>query len=270
MLNILYFVLILGLYCGGQMARAAEYEGIVEPLHESTLSFIEPGVIAAFKVKVGDHIKKKQILAVQDSKTLESMLAVAKAKKQSTAKLKLAQTVQAQKKQLLDKLLMLQTEGIVKVFEVEQAETELAIATAEIQVLQEQQQLDELEYKQLQTKLEERTLRSPLDGIVTQIHKSVAEWVGNNDAPVMTVANTDKFKVIIHVPTAQALSLAPRQTADVRFPVLKFPAITAKITTIAPTADASSDTISVTVRFDNPDKKLRSGVKCLVYITVVQ
>jgi RND family efflux transporter MFP subunit len=269
MLNILYLLLILGLYCGGQGVHAAEYEGIVEPVRESALSFVEPGIIAAFKVKVGDRVKKKQVLVTQESKALESRIAVAKAKQQSSAKLKLAQAVQKHKQQQLDRLSALQAEGVVKIFELEQAENELAIATAEIQVVQEQQQLDELEYKQLQIQLEARTLHSPMEGIVTQIHKSVAEWVGNNDAPVLTVANTNKFKVVVHIPTTQALSLVPRRIVDVRFPGSKFPAITAKITTIAPIVDASSDTISVTVQFDNPDSKLRSGSKCLIYITTM-
>jgi len=270
MLNIAHLAFILVICCVGRGVHAAEYEGIVESVNESTLSFVEPGVIAAIKVKMGDRVKKGQVLVTQESKALESELAVAKNKKQMTAKLSLAQAVQKQKKQQVDRLLALQTEGIVKIFEVEQAESELAIATAEIQVIQEHQQLYELEYKQLQAKLEERTLRSPIEGIVTRIHKSVAEWVGNNDAPVLTVANMDKLKVVVHIPTAQALSLTPSQTVDVRFPNLKFAAMTARIAVFAPTVDASSDTISVTVRFDNPDKKLRSGVKCLVYITSIQ
>jgi|JFJP01.1.fsa_nt_gi RND family efflux transporter MFP subunit len=267
MLNILYLAFILVIYCSGQQGYAAEYECIVEAVTESTLSFAEPGVIAAIKVKVGDRVKKGQILVAQESKTLESLLAVAKHKKQSTAKLSLAQAVQQQKKQQVDRLLALQTEGIVKPFEVEQAESELVIATAEIQVIQEQQQLNELEYKQLQARLEERSLRSPMDGMVTQVHKSIAEWVGNNDAPVLTLANTDKLKVVVHIPTAQASLLVPSQTVDIRFPNLKFAAMTAKIARLAPTVDANSDTISVTIQFDNPDKKLRSGVKCLVYVT---
>jgi len=270
MLNIAYLAFILVIYCVGQEVHAVEYEGIVESVNESTLSFVEPGVIAAIKVKVGDRVKKGQILVTQESKTLERELAVAKYQKQMTAKLSLAQAVQKQKKQQLDRLLALQTEGVVKVFEVEQAENELAITTAEIQVIQEQQQLNELAYKQLQAKLEERALRSPIEGVVTRIHKSVAEWVGNNDAPVLTVANMNKLKVVVHIPTTQALSLNQSQAVDVRFPNLKFAAMTAKIATLAPTVDASSDTMAVTVQFDNPDKKLRSGIKCLVYITSIQ
>lgn len=246
---------------------ATEYEGILEPIKESTLSFVEPGIIDSIKVKVGERVKKGQVLAAQESRRLERELAVAKAKKLATAKLHLAQAVHAQKKQQLERLQLLNSEGVVKTFEVEQAKQDVAVAYAEIQWITEQQQLAELEYKHLQTKLEERTLHSPLEGIVTQLHKSVNEWVG--DAPVLTVTNMDKFKIILHIPTTQAVALTPQQTVDVRFPGLKVAAITAKIATIAPTVDAGSDTISVTVQLDNPDKKLRSGIKCLVYTATV-
>lgn len=259
--NILYFFILS--VANIHAVFATEYEGILEPIKESTLSFVERGVIATIKVKVGERIKKGQVLAVQESRSLDSELAVAKAKKLATAKLHLAQAIHAQKKQQLERLQLLSAEGMVKSFEVEQAKQEVAVAYAEIQWITEQQQLAELEYKHLQTKLEERTLRSPLEGIVTQLHKSVNEWVG--DAPVLTVANMEKFKIILHIPTTQALALTQQQTVDVRFPGLKVAAITAKITAIAPTVDAGSDTISVTVQLDNPDKKLRSGIKCLVY-----
>lgn len=260
--NICYF-LIFSLF-GIHNVFATEYEGVLEPIRESTLSFTESGVIDTIKVKVGERVKKSQVLAVQGKRSLESELAVMKAKKSATAKLHLAQAVLTQKKQQLERLKLLRAEGLAKTFEVEQAEQEVIVAEAEIKLITEQQQLAELEYKHLQTKLETRILRSPLEGIVTQLHKSANEWVG--DAPVLTVSNMDKFKIVLHVPTAQALALTPQQTVDVRFPGLKFAAITAKITAIAPTADAGSDTISITVQFDNADKKLRSGIKCMVYV----
>lgn len=260
--NICYFLIfsLLGIHS----AFATEYEGILEPIRESTVSFVEPGVINTIKVKVGERVKKSQVLAVQENRSLKSELVIAKAKKSATAKLHLAKAGLILKKQQLERLKLLRSEGSAKVFEVQQAEQEVIVAEAEIQLITEQQQLAELEYKHLQTKLEARTLRSPLEGIVTQLHKSTHEWVG--DAPVLTVTNMDRFKIILHVPTAQALALTPEQTVDVRFPGLTFSAVTAKIISIAPTVDAGSDTISVMVQFDNTDKKLRSGLKCLVYI----
>lgn len=249
------------------ISHAAEYEGFTEPKQEIKVAAAELGIIQKIAVKEGDKVKKGQLLAALDTQVLEASLAVAKAKMNAQGRLKSAQAIEKLRKDKLNRLLPLLAQGNAQQYEVTQAQIELEAATAEVGASKDNLSISTLEYKQIQAQIAHRQINSPINGVVIDIVKEVAEIVGGNDFHIMTIAALDQLIVNIHVPTAQALSLKEKQEVTITFPNVNLEPVQAKISTIAPITDASSDTVKVKINLDNSKGKLRSGVKCSVRMT---
>lgn len=245
---------------------AVEYEGFTEPEREIKVAAPELGILQKIAVKEGNRVKKGQLLATLETQVLDAALTVAKAKMNAQGRLKSAQSIEKLRKDKLNRLLPLLSQGNAQQYEVTQAQIELEAAAAEVTAARDALNISSLEYKQIQAQIAHRQIYSPISGVVTDIVKEVAEIVGGNDFHVMTIAVLDKLTVIIRVPTAQALALKTNQAVTVSFPAVDLSMLKAKIATISPITDASSDTVKVEINLDNGKGKLRSGLKCLVKI----
>jgi len=246
------------------LVQAAEYEGFTEPNREIMIAAAEVDILEKVAVSEGSWVKKGQMVAILDNSVLHAALSVAKARKNSHAQLNAAKAIKKLRQDKLNRLLPLLQQGNAQQYEVTQARIEVESADAEVKAAQEALYIAKLEYKKIQAQIEKRTLRSPISGIVTEVRKDRAELVGGNDAHILTVANFNPLKIIIHVPTAEALKLKQGQNLDVKFPQVDFKATTAQIRKISPITDAGSDTVKIEMRLKNPKNRIRSGVKCIV------
>jgi len=245
---------------------ATEYEGFAEPEREIKVAAPELGILQKISVKEGNRVKKGQLLASLETQILDAALSVAKAKMNAQGRLKSAQSIEKLRKDKLNRLLPLLSQGNAQQYEVTQAQIELEAAAAEVTAARDALNISSLEYKQIQAQIAHRQIVSPISGVVTDVVKEVGEIVGGNDFHVMTIAVLDQLVVAIRVPTAQALPLKTNQSVSVTFPGVELAPLQAKIATISPITDASSDTVKVEVNLINGKNKLRSGLKCLVKI----
>ncbi len=259
-----YFLIVASLCCFSVTSFAAEYESFTEPDKEILLAAPEIDVLTSIKVKAGDTVKAGETVAILDNRVYAAGLEVADAKRKATSRINAARAIEKLRQEKLNRLVPLLASGNAQQYEVTEARIELESAAAESKAAQETLRIDSLEYEQIRAQVERRILRSPIDGVVTVVKKEVAELVGGNDAHIMTIARINPLKTTIHVPTAEALKFKVGQSMQVRFVGLELPNVSGKISTISPITDASSDTVKIEVQMDNPQSKLRSGVKCVV------
>lgn len=259
-------LLILSLYLPS-VAIAATFESFTEPVQQITLASPETGILEEIRVKPGDTVRKGQVLALLDNQVFSTLLAIANVRKNADGRLNAAQAIQRLKQEKLSRLMSLANSGYIQPHEMSQAKIELELAKAEVQTAKELLHIHALEYRHIQAQIERRILRSPINGTVTEVHKSVAELVGGHEAHVMTLANLTTLIVTIHVPTDYALNLSLDQQVDVQFPNSSFATVMGQIHTISPITDAGSSTVVVDIHLDNSQSKLRSGIKALVNLT---
>lgn len=243
---------------------ATDYDSFTEPNQEISLASPEVDVLAELKVKEGAKVKKGQVVAALDNSVLAAALAVAKARKNAAGRLKAAKSIAKLHQEKVDRLVPLLARGSAQQYEITEARIGLESANAEIQAAQDVITENSLEYNRLQAQIERRRLRSPIDGVVTNIMRDPAELVGGNQADIMTIASLNPLQVTVHVPTAEVLQLSEGQSVKIQFPEFAFPSQTGKIVFISPVTEASSDTVPVKVQFSNADQAIRSGVKCVV------
>ena len=216
--------------------RAAEptITGYTEPYKIITVSCAEHGVIAEMLVQEGDAVKAKQVLARLDTAEMTAELDIAR------AEAKLALT----RKQKIDELA---ASTRVSPEEIEKSRTDLIVKDAQV--------------RRIEAGIENRTMRSPVDGIVTEIKRDPSETVSATNPHVLTVVQIDKLTANLFLPPSRALAL--KQGAAVTLQLLDPPErVPATIEFISPVTDSASGTVRVKFVIENKTGAHRSGVRC--------
>ena len=213
------------------LARA-DVPGYTEPYKTITVSAAESGVIKDLPVDEGSIVKQGQILARLDVAQLEAELDIAK----------IQADLQRIKVERLDELARSQRAAKE---ELDRSRADLKIRDAEI--------------RKIQAAIETRTMRSPVNGVVTEIKRDLSEAVSLSSPHVLTVVQIDRLIVNLFLPPARAGKLKPGASAELLLndTPQRVPAI---VEFISPVIDAASGTVRVKFVVDNTAGKVRSGV----------
>jgi membrane fusion protein (multidrug efflux system) len=117
----------------------------------------------------------------------------------------------------------------------------------------------QLEAKKLA--LEEKTIRSPLNGIVVEKHKERGEAVDRVEK-LVKIINIDQVYARLLLPPAQRETLKEGQLVKVRVADTDGGDFTGKITLIDPRNDASSGLVRVKVLIENRGHRIKAGMDC--------
>ena len=217
-------------------AARADVPGYTEPYKTITVSAAEAGVIKELPVEEGTAVRQGQILARLDVAQLDAELEIA--------------TIQAQlqrtKVERLDELARSQRAAKE---ELERSRADLKIREAEI--------------RKIQAAIETRTMRSPVNGVVTEIKRQPSEAVSLGNPHVLTVVQIDRLILNLFLPPFRAEKLKPGGSATL---VLGENAgrVAAIVEFISPVTDAASGTVRVKFVMDNTAGKLRSGITAML------
>jgi RND family efflux transporter MFP subunit len=244
-------------------ATAASFEGFTEAYRRIEVAAAETGIVDKLLVREGDRVTKGQTLAVLDCEVLVASKVIAEANVQAKGRLNSAQAEYGLRKMRLERLQPLLQQGHATQEEIDRAQTELAVAEANLLSAQEQHQLDQLECRKIDAMIERRSVRSPIAGVVTKLHRDEQEFVSSNTAAVATVVQLDPLRVVFTVPTAFALSIKADQVARLRFPESQT-TVDGKVELVSPITDAESGTVRVKVLVENPLGAYRCGVRCVL------
>jgi RND family efflux transporter MFP subunit len=218
------------------IASRADVPGYTEPYKTITVSAAEAGVIAQLPVEEGSRVKQGQILARLDVAQLEAELEIAKIQAE----------LQRTKAERIEELARSQRA----------AREELDRARADIKIR-------DAEIRKIQAGIDTRTMRSPVDGIVTELKRHPSEAVSLSNPHVLTVVQIDRLIVNLFLPPKRVEKLTTGGSAILALGEnsQRVPAV---VEFISPVTDAASGTVRVKFVLDNAAGKLRSGVTALL------
>ncbi len=224
----------LALCFGVNIGLAQEVQGLVHPIeHASVASPVLQEVVQEVLVKEGDEVTKGQVLIqLRNSK---EMLAVEEAKKL----IEQAEFVSKGLSQLFKEKMGSQEQAV-------KAGTDLDLAKIKLALAEEQ--------------LKEKTIRSPLNGIVVKKYKEAGESVDRVEK-LVDILNIDQVDVEFYLDPKYMLTLHVGEPVPVHFPVLGGQEFTGKIDFIAPQIDAPSNTFLLKLLIDNPTHKIKAGMR---------
>ena len=149
---------------------------------------------------------------------------------------------------------------IVPLKELDEAETQKVLADLGILEAKENRQIAELDLERARAALGQRTLKSPVTGVVTERLLSPGEFV--RGTPIVKLAQIHPLRVEVIAPVALLGKLSPGMTAEV-LPESPIGGIhPAKVTVVDRVVDAASGTFGVRLEVPNPNYRLPAGLKC--------
>jgi len=248
----------------------------LEPYRSIEISPVESGVIRKLIVKEGQVVKKGDPLIKLDSEVIEARLAVATAQSENKGRILSAKSEFALEKGRYDKLVDLDTQGLSNNFELDRQMANMKSSEGRLIEAQEQQRVFHLQVEQIKRELDQRILRSPINGIVSEINKDIAETVttleASRDEHLIQIVEIDLLKATAHVPAASVALIKIGDMLSIELdqglrsnPTPPKP-VTGKIEFISPVIDSSSNTVRIRLRIDNKDRAIRGGSQAHVLL----
>ncbi len=258
-------ILALSALTAGRELQAQDISGfdcMIEPHSVANVSTREVGVLEKIMVKRGDIVKKGQVVARLESSLEAIALDFANARAKMKGEVESRQATLDYMLRQRDRIAELYVDNAISFNEKDKAETDVRLAETELQVALDNQRLMQIERERAARRLELRSIRSPVEGVIVEILLVPGESVEDRAREIMTIAEVDPLKVEVIVPadrfgliqvgtSAEIMPLVPG--GEVRF---------AAVSTVDRTIDAASGTFGIQLLLENKDHTLPGGIRC--------
>lgn len=260
------------LFCFWTAALLPERAG-AEVLADSSACLVKPkqvvqlgssvfGVLAELRVDRADVVAKGQIIGKLDTSVEEAQMALDNFRAQNMAPLRAAQADLAWNQRELDRRQKLANNMWSKVNDVDEARTKVAQDEIAIDKAEDDRKTAQLEAARSQAQYNLKLIRSPLDGIVTEIKLQPGEFIYET-TPVVTLAQVDPLIVDLVLPSKRYGTVKVGDVVDLRLETPVDSTVQSKIEIIDPVIDAASDTFRVRLMLTNPGNKIPAGIRCI-------
>ena len=218
-----------------QHAMSRDYECLIEPHVDVSVSSAVVGVVERVFVERGQSVKKGQTLVslVSGIETAAFELARARAE--------FADRTNARNAELVD-------EQLISSNEKDALETDALLAR--------------LEMREAKEVLALRTIRSPIKGVVAEVSIEAGEFVDENE--MLRIVQLDPLNVEVVVPVSLYGRIAQGSRGEV-LPEQPFDEpYEAEVVIVDRVVDAASGTFGLRLELPNPKRLLPAGLKCRV------
>src|SRR6267143_2845732 len=240
----------------------AEMACVIKPYAEISIGTPVEGLIQTVPVDRGDWVTKGQVIVTLESSLEEATVALAKAKAEAEAVLKSSQVKIGFSSRKLERALDLFKTNSIAQHDVDEAQTEKALAEMSYKEASENNHLAELELHRATAALHLHTIRSPINGVVVDRLLSPGELA--RQTPVMKLAQIDPLRVEVYAPLSLLGKLKTGMRADVRPEGKGQPVYQAKIVVVNRVVDSASGTFGVRLEMPNSNNAIPAGLACTV------
>jgi len=237
---------------------------LIEPAQQVALGTPVTGVLDQVMVKRGARVAKGQVVATLMSSAEHAALLLAQYKASQSAQVEMVERKLAFAKQKFERRQSMSQEQLMPLQDRDDAEAEFRMAEAELLVAREGREVAQLEYKQQKALFDQRSIRSPLNGVVVEQSSYPGEVVepGSNGKPVVRLAQLDQLRVQVILPKSRFGTVQPGQRVSV---VPESPIrgqFSATVKSVDKLLDAASGTFVVYLDLPNPKLAIPAGARC--------
>jgi len=241
-------------------------EAFTEPYRDVAVAAPEMGALAEIRVVEGDTVKKGDLLAILDDDVLRASLEVARRSMTAEGMLRSATADLQMKKGEQEKLKQLRERNHASQQEVDRMETELLIAEARLLSVREDLEVKQLEFRRIEAQLSQRSIRAPMDGIVSDLSHEAGEFVSPSDPTIARIVQLDPLLIVFSVPLAQRNHVSKDQRVRLRIGATEV-VQEGIVEYVSPTSDSSNSSVRVKVRVPNSDGRFQSGERTVLELT---
>jgi len=232
--------------------------GIVKPSMQVSLHPNTPGVLRELRVKEGQAVKEGDILAVLDDRLALANLAAAEVAAAQTGQLELARAELDAAKKMLNRFESVSDPRAVAAQEVEAARADVEKAQANLETAEGNMRLAAEKLVIERERFNLLTITAPFDGIVHRLKANPGERL-LEDQIVLEIVNNTTLKVEIHLPSKLLSELVVGEVYSLQTSFRNVGDLEAKLASISPVVDPSTDTIRCVFEIDNSESRLPAG-----------
>lgn len=247
---------------------AASFECLIQPNQIVEMRSPVTGLISKVYVQRGDTVKAGQILVELESSVELSAARMAKYRSEMNGRITAAKERVDYASTKLGRSKELQKQNFISAQARDDALAEMRVAQADLQDAGENQQVARLDYQHALDLLNQRTLRSPFDGVVMDRMLNPGELTqyGTETKPIVKLAQVDPLRVEVVLPVESYRKLNLGMTGEIT-PEGLGGHYTATIKVIDRVFDAASGTFGVRLELPNRQRAVPGGIRCQVEFT---
>ncbi len=236
---------------------------LLKPRHVVQLGSSVFGTLAAVFVDRADVVKQGQVLAKLDTTVEEAQLALDRYRSTITSQIDAAQVDLAWNQRELARRQQLANNMFSKVNDVDEyvtkvAQDRIAVHKAEVDL-----ETAKLEADRSAAQVALKILKSPVDGVVTEVKLSPGEFI-YEQTPIMTIAQVDPLSVDLVLPSERFRAVKVGMIGEVHLNPPVDETLPARVDEIDATIDPASDTFRVRLLLPNPGNAIPAGIRCSV------
>jgi RND family efflux transporter MFP subunit len=244
-------------------AMAQEFDCVIEARQEVDVRASAEGVIEQVLVRRGDTVRKGTLLARLASGPEQAALNMARSRATMDGEIKAAETRMEITRKKWERAEELHKKNFMSADAKDEAEAEYRLAREQFRAANDNRKLAELEVKRSEEILAQRSIASPVNGVVVAILLHPGELASSNQKdPILKLMEIDPLNVELLLPVAQYGKIKVGQRARVTPEEPVGGAYTATVEVVDPTVDAASGTFGVRLKLPNPGNRIPAGVKC--------
>jgi RND family efflux transporter MFP subunit len=260
-------VVALGLFFSAATAAVEPgYTCLIEPFQRIELRSGIEARIDVIHVDRGAEVRRGQILVELDSAAERSAVEGARYRAVMEGQLKTAESKLVGAKEKFRRRDELVAEKFIAAQDRDDSLADMRVAEASLVEANDNRRLAAIEQRRLGDMLEQRRLRSPFNGVVTERLQHVGEiaQVGESARAILRLAQTNPLRVEVVLPVALYGQLKKGQKATVETEPPLSQRYQATISIVDRVVDSASGTFGVRLELPNPNGQIPAGVKCRV------
>ena len=245
-----------------------ELTGTILPAGDATIAARVDGHITSVAVDVGETVTCDQIIVTFDNSPQKIALALSEASVRSAeVQLRISQAQLDYPEKNAEYVRRLNRKGFSTSLNLDQSETSLEIARANVELSEIRLQEATAEKQRIQLAIDNARVAAPFNGVIAQRFVNPAHFVRAGD-PLLRVIDISAVLVAAHVVENDYGSMAVGQVAEIRADALSGETFAGEVVRVSPVLDDETRTAVVHFRIDNPGGRLRPGMHAHVSVTV--
>ncbi|MDN3720453.1 efflux RND transporter periplasmic adaptor subunit [Roseibium salinum] len=233
---------------------AQSFDCVIDPAVVVKVGSLVPGLLSEVLIERGDYVHKGEIIARLSSETEAATVDLMSEQAASTSEIEAQEARYSLAKSRLVRTRTLAERKITSTDSLEEAIAELEVVTRELAIARMRKRIAGLELNRAKRVLEQKTIRSPIDGVVLERALFRGEYL-DQDSQLATIAKLDPLHVEAFIPVSEYGRIHPGMEAVVLPNKPIGGRYTGKVTIIDRVFDAASNTFGLRVELPNPEKR---------------
>ena len=244
-------------------AQQDSYNCVMEAKSTIELQSAEDGILDRVLVGRGQRVKAGEIVARLESKQEALTTQRAQLRAEAETGIDAAKAQNEFRRKEAERLEELRSTNAIPERDYTTALVESRLAEIAVETAVMEHDIAKLEYEQARSRLERRSIRSPVDGVVVDVTMFPGEYV-HEQVTVMTIAEIDPLYVEVFIPVSEYRAVQPGMPANVSPELPIGGNFDAKVAVVDNVFDAASRTFRVRLVLPNADYALPAGLRCTV------